>query len=90
MIRPYPAIVFEGEEQHERGDRVFPGQAFEVCETACEYRPAGLKRASSTALWRAISSPSWPGNGSAAVLCPGSWSGNCARFLIVVFWPEAS
>jgi hypothetical protein len=39
MIRPHPAIVFEREEQHERGDLVFPGKDFEVCETACEYRP---------------------------------------------------
>jgi hypothetical protein len=39
MVRPYPAIVFEREKQHERGDLVFPGLDFEVCETACEYRP---------------------------------------------------
>jgi hypothetical protein len=39
MVLPYPETVFEGKRQHERCDLVFPGQDFNVCETACEYRP---------------------------------------------------
>jgi len=46
MVRPYPATVFEREGKHERGDLVFHSQGFDVCETACEYRPRRPKRAS--------------------------------------------
>ena len=38
MVRLYPAIGFESEQQYERSDLVFPGEGFEVCETSPEYR----------------------------------------------------